>query len=96
MREVIFSSTNAIIVLEYIQDDLKSILDRKALGEGQAKIFMYQILKGVEQLHKRSIFHRDIKPANILISNKNQAILGDFGLAKPFGHPIDRTHTKEV
>ena len=57
---------------------------------------MYQILKGVEQLHKRSIFHRDIKPANILISNRNQAILGDFGLAKPFGHPIDRTHTKEV
>ena len=34
MREVIFSSTNPIIVLEYIQDDLKSILDRKALDEG--------------------------------------------------------------
>ncbi len=34
MREVIFSSTKAIIVLEFIQDDLKSILDRKAIGEG--------------------------------------------------------------
>jgi serine/threonine protein kinase len=52
-------------------------------------------LRGLYALHSKLIFHRDLKPANILVQN-GVAKLGDFGLAKPIGYPIHRTHTKEV
>ena len=46
--------------------------------------------------HSHRIFHRDLKPANILIDINDRIKLADFGLAKHFGHPLHRTHTKEV
>lgn len=60
-----------------------------------AKKFLLHILSGLYSLHSQLIFHRDLKPANILVQN-GIAKLGDFGLAKPFGYPNYRTHTKEV
>lgn len=53
------------------------------------------MLTGLVAIHSRLIFHRDIKPANILVQN-GVAKIADFGLAKPIGYPINRTHTKEV
>lgn len=33
-------------------------------------------------MHKKSIIHRDLKGANILVSNKGQVQIADFGLAR--------------
>ena len=38
------------------------------------------LVEGVATLHGNNLVHRDIKPDNIFISEKNQLILGDFGL----------------
>ena len=57
----------------------------------QIKYIMYQILKGVQYLHKNNIIHRDIKCANILINNKGKVKIGDFGLARN----ITPNHTKK-
>lgn len=35
--------------------------------EKKVKLYLHQLLKGLEHLHKHGIFHRDIKPENILI-----------------------------
>jgi serine/threonine-protein kinase len=40
------------------------------------------VLESVVALHQGQVVHRDIKPSNILIDQRNNAWLGDFGLAR--------------
>ena len=37
------------------------------------------MLEGVAYIHSKNILHRDLKPSNMLIDNKGQLKIGDFG-----------------
>lgn len=51
--------------------------------------------QGIAFCHDNRVLHRDLKPQNLLINKRGELKIGDFGLARAFGVPVN-TFSNEV
>lgn len=83
---VIQSSTTIDLIMEYAsgRELFEYIISKQHLSEIEACRFFQQIISGIEYLNKLRIVHRDIKPENLLLDEKNNIKIVDFGLSNVY------------
>lgn len=76
------------LIMEYVEgkglDEVLKGLEQP-MSIDRANGIMKQILKGFAYAHECGVVHRDVKPANILLTDKDEVKVLDFGIAKLVG-----------
>ncbi|KAH8408725.1 hypothetical protein KR215_011630 [Drosophila sulfurigaster] len=97
LHDVVISGNNLYMIFEYLNMDLKKLMDKKkdVFTPQLVKSYMYQIFDALNFCHTNRILHRDLKPQNLLVDTEGNIKLADFGLARAFNVPM-RAYTHEV
>ena len=77
-----------------------SSLDKKLADFIAEPSFAAKVLKqaalAVHHAHQRGVLHRDLKPANILLDERGEPYVTDFGLAKRVEGDSELTHSGSI
>ena len=78
------SKNSVLIIMEYAErGSIKDLIETiGGLQEATVSKYCRQILEGLTYLHNNQIVHRDLKCANILLDDRGNCKLSDFGISK--------------
>ncbi|XP_020212267.1 cyclin-dependent kinase G-2 [Cajanus cajan] len=92
VKEVVVGSNldSIFMVMEYMEHDLKGLMEamKQPFSQSEVKCLMLQLLEGVKYLHDNWVLHRDLKTSNLLLNNRGELKICDFGLARQYGSPL--------
>uniref|UniRef100_A0A5B7C2U0 cyclin-dependent kinase n=1 Tax=Davidia involucrata TaxID=16924 RepID=A0A5B7C2U0_DAVIN len=91
VKEVVMGDLDSVfMVMEYMEHDLKELMHvmKNPFGQSEVKCLMLQLLEGVRYLHDNWVLHRDLKTSNLLLNNRGELKICDFGLSRQYGSPM--------
>ena len=88
LRKLIFK-TSVFLVMDFLEHDLKTLQEDMldAFSPSEIKTLLLQLVSAMEYLHSNWILHRDLKTSNLLMNNRGQMKVADFGMARYYGDP---------
>ncbi|KAK3014206.1 hypothetical protein RJ639_008951 [Escallonia herrerae] len=92
VKEVVVGSNldSIFMVMEYMEHDLKGLMEtmKQPFSQSEVKCLMLQLLEGAKYLHDNWVLHRDLKTSNLLLNNRGELKICDFGLSRQYGSPL--------
>lgn len=92
IREIVVGDKfdQIFMVMDFIDHDLKSLMEdmKSPFLQSEVKTIMIQLLSAVALMHDNWMIHRDLKTSNLLLNNRGQIKVADFGLARTYGSPL--------
>jgi eukaryotic-like serine/threonine-protein kinase len=75
---------SSYIAMEYVPGGTlkEKIVGDGPLGTREAAALGAQVAEALEAAHERGMVHRDIKPQNVLLTDRGDAKVADFGIAR--------------
>jgi len=85
------------IVMEFVEGQtLRDVINRDApLSPLRCLELMDPVLAALAAAHEAGLVHRDVKPENVLISDRGQLKVADFGLAKAVSSQTNTSTTTQ-
>lgn len=84
----------------YANGSLKQLMRSRFLTVREIISLGCNIASGLHNIHSKGLIHFDIKPDNVLLSDRWEGLLTDFGLSRPMNHAgeaeQDRLYNKMV
>ncbi|GJJ76499.1 eukaryotic-like serine/threonine-protein kinase [Entomortierella parvispora] len=83
LYDVYETEKELFLVMEYVSGGelFEYLVNKGRLDEAEALRFFQQIIVGLAFCHKRNICHRDLKPENLLLDDRMNVKIADFGMA---------------
>jgi cell division cycle 2-like protein len=91
VKEVVMGDLDSVfMVMEYMEHDLKGVTQamKQPFSTSEVKCLMLQLLEGVKYLHDNWVLHRDLKTSNLLLNNKGELKVCDFGMSRQYSSPL--------
>lgn len=84
--DVFEENGTAYYVMEYAEGgSLKDkVKEKGSLSEAVATRYIIQVAEALDYIHQRNMNHLDVKPGNIMLNEKDETLLIDFGLSKQY------------
>ncbi|KAI3879850.1 hypothetical protein MKX03_000469 [Papaver bracteatum] len=80
--EVLATKTKIYFVMEFVKGgELFSEIAKCRFSEDLSRRYFQQLISAIGYCHSHGVFHRDLKPENLLVDEKGDLKVSDFGLS---------------